>query len=198
MSRPLVFALLLAATMSPDAAWAQTSIPTIAQISALGPEGEALSHRAGRWNVTESVWDHLGANPVVSTAWVAERHMVGMFLQETLLAAGDAAAAPNRIDYLGFDRVEGRWDYLSLDVRAPVGLMPAWSFDRGEPNRIVLSFLPFAVAGGGPAVTGQMLRMQEVVTRDGPDHETKDQLFILADGTGTPWLAHRYDYVRQH
>ena len=36
-----------------------------------------------------------------------------------------------------------------------------------------------------------MLRMEEVITRMGPDHDVKDQFFILADGRGTKWLAHR-------
>jgi hypothetical protein len=197
MTRFFVLALLVAGIGAPGLARAQGPAPTLAQMRELGPEGEALSLRVGHWAVTETLWDHPGAAPVSTTNGIAERRMVGRFLEETLLAAGDATAAPKRIDYLGFDRVDGRWDYLSLETREAVGLMPAWSFDRGEPDRIVVSFLPFPVPGPGPGVTGQMLRMQEVITRDGPDHDTKDQFFLLADGTGTPWLAHRYDYIRQ-
>ncbi|MFM0476431.1 hypothetical protein PQR29_20945 [Paraburkholderia strydomiana] len=39
--------------------------------------------------------------------------------------------------------------------------------------------------------------MEQVIARDGRDHETKDQYFILANGTGKRWLAHRYDYLRE-
>ena len=97
---------------------------------------------------------------------MADRRMVGSFLQEALLPAGTSAdPAPRRMDYLrmgylrmdylGFDRVEGRWDYMSLETRAPIGLMSAWSLDRGDPDRIAVTFLPFAVAGDGQAVTGR-------------------------------------------
>ena len=40
-------------------------------------------------------------------------------------------------------------------------------------------------------------RIEQIITEDGPDHEIKDQYFTLADGTGTRWLAHRYDYRRR-
>lgn len=42
-----------------------------------------------------------------------------------------------------------------------------------------------------------MLRTEKVISHDGSDHETKDQYFVLADGSGVRWPAHRYDYWRQ-
>lgn len=84
-----------------------------------------------------------------------------------------------------------------MDTRAPVGIMPAWSFTRGEDARIVLTFQPFAIAGAGSDVTGQMLRMDTVLMYQSPDRDVKDQHFIMADGTGTMWLAHRYAYLRR-
>jgi hypothetical protein len=76
--------------------------------------------------------------------------------------------------------------------------MSASSFARDTPERITVRFEPFAAPPVAPGWAGRMLRMEEVITRDGPDHETKDQYFILADGTARPWLAHRYDYRRLH
>lgn len=190
MSRTGLLLLLLIAMVAPRPAAAQPSPATPTEIS--------LTDRVGRWAVEETVWATPGSMPASNLGLTAERHMVGNYLQETLIAGGDAAAKPLRIDYLGFDQVAGRWDYLSLDTRAPVPLMPAWSFDRGDPGHIVLRFEPFALPGSGPTNIGPMLRMQQVITRDGLDHDTKDQFFILADGSGTEWLAHRYDYRRQH
>ena len=69
--------------------------------------------------------------------------------------------------------------------------MPAWSFAAGDGTRIDLAFAPFALP------TGMMLHMTEVITFEGPDRDTKDQQFLVADGTGKPWLAHRYVYVRR-
>jgi hypothetical protein len=62
---------------------------------------------------------------------------------------------------------------------------------------VVLVHDAFAITGGGSNVAGSMLRMNTVVTRDGPDRDVKNQHFILPDGAGTVWLAHRYAYARR-
>ena len=119
--------------------------------------------------------------------------MIGPFLQETLRpAAGSRSEAFTRIDYLGYDRVEGRWNYMSLDTSVPVGLMPAWSFDAGAQDRIEMVFEPIAFLGFGDHVTGQMLRSDMTITRLGPDREVKEQRFISADGRGRPYVGSRY------
>ena len=84
-----------------------------------------------------------------------------------------------------------------MDTRVVVGLMPAWSFGRDRPDHVVLNFLPFAIAPPQPASIGRMLQMQEIVATVDADHDTKDQYFVCADGTGTTWLAHRYAYTRR-
>ncbi len=190
--------LAQAAEQTPNVIAATGGGAAAQRMNTLGPEGQALASRIGQWNVTETVWEKPGAPPVTTTGLVADRQMVGFFLQEMLHPAGAGAGQfTKRIDYLGFDRIEGRWDYMSLETRVPVGLMSAWSFDRGDPDQITVRFLPFSIAGNGDQVTGQTLRMEQVIKRDGPNHEVKDQYFVLADGLGTKWLAHRYDYVRR-
>jgi mannose-6-phosphate isomerase-like protein (cupin superfamily) len=167
-------------------------------MNAPGAEGTALAAREGWWDVVETSWARPGAEPEVIRGQVAHRQMVGLYLQEMLYAPGKRADAKvHRMDYLGFNRVTGRWDYLSMDTRVAAGLMPAWSFEHDAPGRIRVQFEPFSTPGGGGAVRGQMLRMEEIIEQTGPDSETKDQYFILADGSGTKWLGHRYAYVRQ-
>lgn len=199
LQRRIMLATVIASALMPVAASAQQAPPTAAQLSELGPENQAMAQRAGLWDVTETVWDRPGTAPVTTTGLVAERRMIGSVLQEFLRPADDTAGRDiKRIDYLRFNRVEGRWDYVSMDMRAPVGLMPAWSFERGENGKIDLTFAPFAVPAGAEAnVTGQMLRMTQTITYGEPNREVKDQFFLLADGTGTKWLAHRYAYVRR-
>ena len=189
-------------TVSAGAALAQAEAP--AGVSAndrliqLGPEGEALAKRAGTWDVAFTNWDKPGAAPVTTGGLVAEREMVGPMLQERLhTTPGSPGQAWTRIDDLLFNRVTSRWDYMSMDTRAAVGLMPAWSLGRDPADRILVSFVPFAVAGDGANVTGQLLRMEQVITETDADHETKDQYFMPADGSGTRWLAKRYSYTRQ-
>ena len=62
---------------------------------------------------------------------------------------------------------------------------------------VTLWFEPFAAPPITPAWDGRFLRMEQVIAKDGPDHEIKEQSFILADGSGIRWLAHRYDYRRR-
>lgn len=163
-----------------------------------GPENAAMAAYAGLWDVTETVWDRPGGTPVTTTGLVAERRMIGSYLQEFIRPASDISSHDiKRIDYLSFQRVEGRWKYVSIEMRAPVGIMPAYSFDRGDAAGVVLVHEPFAITGSGSDVAGQMLRMNTVITRDGPDRDVKNQHFILSDGTGTVWLAHRYAYTRR-
>ena len=166
-------------------------------INDLGPENGGIAREAGLWDVIETVWDTAAAAPAVTGGLVAERRMIGSMLQETLRPSSDPARTL-RIDYLTFNRVEGRWEYVSMDTRAAVGIMTAQSYDRGLPGEIAITFQPFSVPGPGPSVSGPMLRMREEILTQGPDRDRKDQYFTMADGGGVEWLAHRYDYVRRH
>jgi hypothetical protein len=175
-----------------------TPSPASARLNELGPENQALVQRVGLWDVTETVWTAPGVTPVTTRGLVAERRMLGSLLQEFLRLPQDLSdKAVQRMDLLSFNRIEGRWDYVSFDMRAPVGLMPAWSNERGDGTTIALTFAPFAVPGPGTEVTGQLLRMEQIIRYDGPDRDVKEQYFTLADGTGTKWLAHRYTYARR-
>ena len=184
-----------------DSAHAQSSASTSnditpANMNILGREGEALATRTGLWDVVETAWPRPGAAPEIIRGQVAERRMVGLYLHEVLHPGADDAGV-NRFDYMGFNRVTGRWEYLSMDARVAVGLMPAWSFDKDTVERIRVQFDPFVLPGGGNVVTGQLLRMEQVYEKSGPDNEIKNQYFILADGTGIKWLAHQYIYTRR-
>ncbi len=124
--------------------------------------------------------------------------MVGSYLQETMHPATDAKVPPfTRLDYLTYDRVEGRWQYVSMDTRMPVGIMPAMSFDHGNDRTVTFEFTPLGFVGMTDAVEGTMLRSNMVITRDGKNHMTKEQHWIRADGTGREWLGVKYDYRRK-
>ncbi|SHN31321.1 Protein of unknown function [Duganella sacchari] len=171
---------------------------TVDSMNLPGADAAALAARAGWWDVSETVWARPGAEPAVIHGQVAHRQMVGLYLQEMLYASAQRSdAALHRMDYLGYNRVTGRWEYLSMDTRVAAGLMPAWSYEHDDVRRIRIQFEPFAFPGAGATVSGQLLRMEEIIEQTGPDTETKDQYFILADGSGTKWLAHRYAYARR-
>jgi len=168
------------------------------RLNELGPENAKIEQRVGLWDVTETVWAAPGVTPVTTTGLVAERTMMGQLFQEFIRPLTDTSHKEiKRTELLSFNRVEGRWEYVSFDTRAPVGLMTAWSSSGGDGATIDLVFAPFAFVGAGTEVTGQMLRMEQVIKYQDADHDVKDQYFTMADGTGTRWLAHRYAYTRR-
>ncbi len=168
------------------------------RLSELGREGQALATRAGSWDATLTSFSRTGGAPVTLGGLVAERQMIGPMLQEVLRSVpGASGPSFERVDDLTFNRLEGRWDYMSMDSSVPNGLMVAWSLDPDSGERIFVSFLPFATAGSGPDATGQMFRMEQVITRVDDNHDTKDQYFTPADGNGAKYLAKRYTYTRR-
>ena len=176
---------------------AQTVLFAGDRLNQPGPEAQLLMHRVGLWDVVETVWAAPGVAPTISRGLVAERVMVGTALQEFIRPPTDTSRHEvTRTDFLCYNRLDGRWDYLSFDTRVPVGLMPAYSVGRGDPQRIEVVFLPFAVpptAAGG----GAMIRMRQTIIGAGDGQDVKDQYFTLADGSSTEWLAHRYAYTRR-
>ena len=207
LKRSEFFAIVVICCLRSGVATAQTTPTTVPpatgataaeQMLALGPEAQALASGVGRWDLTQTNWSSPTADPVTISGLVAERQMIGPFLQETVHPAPDSSAKPfTRIDYLTFNRVEARWAYASMDTRSSNGIMPAWSRGRDPADRIDLVFQPFAIVGSGSEVKGQMLRLEQTIAREGPDREVKDQYFTLADGVGTRWLARRYVYTRR-
>jgi hypothetical protein len=188
-------AFSLAATLASSLLFGQQT-HNVKLANEIGRENAQIAQRVGVWDVTETVWDAPTANPVI-TKWVAERRMIGEFLEEILEpAVGAPPEEVQRIDYLSYHRIEGRWKYVSMDTRASVGMMPASSADRGDLDRIHLTFEPFAIPIEGSRA-GQLLLMQETITQTDANHDRKDQYFNLADGRGSLWLKHRYEYVRR-
>lgn len=166
---------------APQAQQAPSAQLAAVRLNELGPENEAMAGSVGLWDVTETLWDKPGVAPQVTKGLVAERRMIGQMLQETLRSVAD----PNKIlrmDYLSFNRVERRWEYVSLEMRAPVGIMTAQSYGRDKDENIEVVFQPFAVAGPGRDATGQMLRMRQQIIADGPDSQRKDQSLGVKHG----------------
>jgi hypothetical protein len=187
---------LFVATFPAVGAFAQQT--AIERMNQPGPEAARLTQRAGVWDLTITMRPAPGAKPLVWNNLIAERKMVGVFLEEVILPApGSDQADFRRISYLTYNRIEGRWQYVSLDTRFPAGIMPAYSVDRQSPEQIVLEFASLAFPGWGEAVDGWMLRSSYEVKLDDKDHEVARQYWTRADGSGERWLGVEYRYVRQ-
>ena len=149
---------LIAVALTPGRLAAQVaavvaSRTAIERMQEPGVEAEALGRRAGSWDVVMTLRPAPDAAPVVTTDLVAERSMVGLFLQEIMKPApGSKLRDFRRISYLTYNRVEGRWQYVSLDTRFSAGIMPAWSYERERDRTLILQFEALGFVGFGPQV----------------------------------------------
>lgn len=163
-----------------------------------GPEEQILRARVGTWDVVATIWPAPGAAPIVTRGLVADRIMVGSILQETMYPVeGQGVPDFKRLDFLSFDRVEGRWKYVSMDTRFPVSIMPASSFGPAQNGTIQLLFAPQGFVGFGPEVEGRFMLSDMSIAQPDADHEVKQQRFNMAHGMGEPWLFSRYEYTRR-
>ena len=197
-SAALMFAVAIVAIESP--AFGQTQPSASERLNAPGPEAENLARMVGDWDVVMTFQVKPEAPATEIKGLVAHREMIGSHLQEIMQPERNSQV-PNfrRISYLLFNRVEGRWQYVSLDTRFPVGIMPAESFDAGEDrDRIEMVFAPLGFAGLGPDVEGRMIRSNMVIRRIDADHDVAEQYWVAADGTSRRWRAVQYSYTRRH
>jgi hypothetical protein len=185
-------------TTDPAIAAADNHSPSAAErMQEPGPETKELMQRAGRWNVVITLRLSPDAKPIVTSGLVAERNMVGQYLEEVLQPApGSSTPDFRRISFLYYSRVEGRWQYVSMDTRFPVGIMPAWSFEKPTAGKITLEFENLGFVGLGQEVEGRLMHSNYVMTRKSADHEFARQYWTQADGTGRQWLAVQYEYTR--
>lgn len=168
-----------------------------ASSSKANPATELLAKRVGTWSVVMTLRPNATASPVVVSGLVAERAVIGPYLQEIMRPApGSSAADFRRIDYLTFNPLQARWQYLSMDTRATVGLMFAQGFGGEVDGDITVYFSDFpGPTELGPDVAGRYLRARHVVTRDTNDHEFSRQYWSV---DGSPeWLGVQYEYTRK-
>jgi hypothetical protein len=169
------------------------------RLNAIDAQTQLLVDRVGTWDVVAKFQPSADGKPIVTNGLVAERKMVGRYLSEEMHpTAGGKTPDFTRIAYLQYSAVEGRWQYVSIDTRFPVGIMPAYSFDPGTADEVTLEFAPIAFVGMGANVEGKMLRSNLVITHDGRDHDIVRQFWMTADGSGRKWLGVEYDYRRRH
>jgi hypothetical protein len=195
---PLIPALL-AASASFAATDTKPTTPSAAErMQQSGPEEQQLKGRTGTFTVKATFRPTPDAQPMVTEQLVADRKMVGLYLEEVMHPdAGAKMPDFRRLAYQYFSRVEGRWQYVSMDTRFPVGIMPAYSFAQEADGKLTMEFESLAFVGLGPEVAGRMIRSNLEIARDSNDHEFVRQYWVQADGTARKWLAVEYEYTRR-
>lgn len=173
---------------------APASSTTLSASTETDPETQRLARRVGTWDVVMTLRTGPNAAPIVTKGMIAERTMMGRYLNEVMRPApGSSVPDFRRIDHMTFDPVQGRWAYASLDTRAPIGIMFARGWDREQGADITVYFDNFA--DPGIHAPGASTRARHVDTRESDDHELKRQYWTQQ---GQPeWLAVQYEYTRK-
>lgn len=194
----MLIATLAIACAPVYAADAPAKLTAAERLNAVDPQTQTLIDRVGTWDVVAKLQPYADAKPLVTSGLVATRKMIGRYLSEEIHPASDGKTPEfSRVAYLNFSAVEGRWQYVSIDTRFPVGIMTAYSFDVGQPDELTLEFAPIAFVGMGADVEGKMLRSNLVISHDGKDHDIVRQFWTTSDGSGRKWLGVEYDYRRR-
>jgi len=110
-------------------------------------------------------------------------------------ASGSGIPDFRRIEYLTYNPIEVRWQYVSMDTRAPIGLMPAKSFGDGQGSSITVHFENSALAGFGPDLEARLFRAKHVTTTESDVRDVTRQYWTSAGGG--EWLAVQYEYTRK-
>lgn len=199
ITRAILIAISMMGTSGPSIAQDVRASPSAAvRMSQAGAEEKGLSERTGAWDVVATIWPAPGAQPIVTRDLVAQRAMVGSFLQETLQPSqGSTQPDFRRLDFLNFDRVENRWKYVSMDTRMPVSIMPAAGFGPSSHEKIHVQFAPQAFVGFGQSVEGRFMVSDMSIEVIDADHEVKRQHVNMATGDGKTWLFVQYEYTRR-
>lgn len=192
------FAPALFATLSFAATGTKQTPSAAERMQQSGPEEQQLQRRTGTWTVKAIFRPTPDAQPMVTERLVAERKMVGLYLEERMRPdAGTDMPDFTRLAYQYYSRVEGRWQYVSMDTRFPVGIMPAYSFANESNGKLTMVFESLAFVGLGKDVEGRMIRSNLEIERESADHEFVRQYWVQSDGSGRQWPAVEYEYTRR-
>jgi Protein of unknown function (DUF1579) len=167
-------------------------------VAAQSPQTEEIKAMAGTWDVVMTFRPNPDAPATVAKDLLAERTMIGQYLQESMRPARQPAAPESdfrRISYLAYNRTDGRWEYSSIDTRV-TGIMTRVNFGgalaTGVPFYIQSFTLPIEF---GDKLGGRALRLREEMRRTSADRDELLQYWTLPGGT--EWLAVHYQYLRR-
>lgn len=180
---------------------AQTAAPPSATERMVQPSAyhRRLAPLVGAWQVRQTIVPEPGARPLVDSAIVARRALIGgQYLEEVMAAAPGAPRPFTRVAYLGYNNVNQRWEYVSMDTRFP-RMMYEVSDDAGAvdgrgADTVALAIDAFVLPGWGPALTGQSAKQRRLLVLEGPDRVVSRQYWTLP--AGREWLAVEYVYTR--
>ena len=171
-------------------------------VSAQSPD-PLLQRMAGTWNVDQKMWPSGGSKAVQLPPAVAERSLLeGKYIEEAMRPVDIQPGQPEyfvRNALLNYNAVESRYEYYSIDTRAPQVMS-----ERGGRAGADAEHPPLKLAGGtftapewGPAKNVRFKYRLEV---GAVEDDTQFVRLYLTPQSKLPrieFLAFEYKYVRQ-
>jgi hypothetical protein len=194
--RPLALAagLLLLAPLCLSAANAAAG-ESAGEVS---PATQLIEDMAGSWSVKEWMWPARGAHPIELPRAMARRELIdGKFLEETMTSLPGAPEPFTRIACFDYNTVSGRYEYFSLDTRAPQ-MMNERSVGRGNPDGQIWLHGPMFVAPQwGPARNAAFRYALALGPIRGNSQTVELYLTPIPASAGGQFLAFKYVYTRR-
>ena len=104
-------------------------------VSAADAQDDLLSTMVGTWDVAQRIWTGPGAEPMVFPPAVARRRLIGdVFLEEVMETTGSNQDPFTRIAYMNYNGVNHRYEWVSMDTRAPQMMSERSASPRPRPR----------------------------------------------------------------
>jgi len=190
----LAGSLVLTAAL-PAAAWTESAPPgSAAKATPL------LNKMVGTWDVRQRMWAGSGAEAVDLPPAVARRTLIqDSYLQEVMqLAQPSSTDAFTRTAYLNYNAVSRKYEYFSLDTRAPQQMTYASDEQDARAEKMIKFNGGMFVASRWGDASNVAFKYRLEVGRVESDRQTV-RLFLTpqAESHTKEFLAFEYVYNRQ-
>lgn len=200
VNRNVRHAVLVAMTFLLIAAF----VPLVyAQNAALGQAGKSvtplLQKMVGTWHVQPRMWTRPDSKSIELPSAVANRHLVaGAFLEQVMQRAESGQGGFTRIAYVNYNPTTHRYEYFSLDTRAPQQMRyRSPRRDRSQTGPVHLQGGVFIAPKWGPA-THVAFKYRLVIGEVHDDKQVARLYLTPQDGQDQQeFLAFEYIYTRQ-
>ena len=201
-TRIFSLSLLLCAALVPGLAVTTSAAPPKAAPAAAADTGATalLRQMAGTWDVRQRMWPGAGAPVVDLPPAVVERHLVGgAFLEETMQLAPGAKQTPfTRTAYFNYNAVTHRYEYASMDTRAPQLMVEKSAAPYGNTDGTIVLQGGRFLAPKWSAATNVTFRYRLWIGPVEHDRQTvRLYLTPLSGAAGKEFLAFEYVYARR-
>lgn len=152
---------------------------------------------SGTWSVRQWMWPAPGTRPIMLPPAIAHRRIIdGKFLQENMSAAGGSTDGFTRIAYFDYNAVSGRFEYFSIDTRAPQ-MMNERSVARAAPGGKMRLYGGMFVAPQWGSARNSPFRYElDVGPVQGNTQTVELYLTPVPATRGPRFLAFKYLYTR--